>query len=145
MKHLLQFSTVLLAVIVLAALIAHLLSLPGKINLSKKEYQLVQGIYRGWAWIGMAEIAAILLILVWTITDRNDKHIFPWLLTALLCFTVSLAIFFIYTFPANQATANWTELPQNWQHLRNNWEYSHAVRAALNLLGFSFLIVVLLR
>src|SRR5262249_15147699 len=104
MKTLLKFTTVLISVIVLAALIAHLLSLPGKINLSKEEYQVVQSIYRGWALIGIAEIGAILLTLFWTIINRKDKRTFPWLLSALICFTVSLTLFFLFTFPANQTT-----------------------------------------
>ena len=34
-------------------------------------------------------------------------------------------------FPANQATANWTQTPENWEALRRQWEYGHAVTALL--------------
>jgi hypothetical protein len=47
----------------------------------------------------------------------------------------SLVVFFVWTFPTNQATANWTVVPENWQELRRQWEYSHAAGAALNLLA----------
>ncbi len=145
MKNLLKFSTILFAVITLGALLAHLFALPGKIDLSKDDYLVVQRIYRGWAWLGMLEIGTIILTLIWAISERKKKNIFPWLVTALIIFVVSLVIFFMFTFPANQATTNWTTLPPDWETLRKNWEYSHAVRAVLNLIGFSFLIAVLLK
>ena len=46
-----------------------------------------------------------------------------WLIVA------NLAIFFVWTFPANQATNNWTVVPKNWNKLRIQWEYSHAAHA----------------
>jgi hypothetical protein len=145
MKNLLKFITILFAVITLSALMAHLLELPGKINLSKEDYQTVQGIYRGWAWLGIFEFGAILLTLIWTITERKRKDIFLFLLTPLLCFVVSIILFFIFTFPANTATLNWTQLPDDWEVLRKRWEYSHAVRALLNLGGFGCLLMALLK
>ncbi|MEJ7683011.1 MAG: hypothetical protein WKG06_35175 [Segetibacter sp.] len=145
MKNVLRFTTILFAVITLSALMTHLLEFRGKINLSKGNYQVVQSIYRGWAWLGIFEVGAILLTLIWTITNRKNKNIFILLLSALICFTISLIIFFIFTFPANQAAVNWTQLPQQWEPLRMKWEYSHAIRAVLNLIGFSFLIVCLIK
>jgi hypothetical protein len=145
MKNLFRFLTITFAAITLCALITHLLELPGKIDMSKENYLVVQSIYRGWAWLGIFEIGAILLTLIWTAGDIKKKRTFPFLLTALLCFVVSITIFFIFTFPANRATINWTQLPDNWQTLRSQWEYSHAIRAILNLTGFCFLVIVLLR
>jgi len=95
--------------------------------------------------MGIFEIGAVLFTMTWTIVDNRKKKIFPLLLTALLCFMVSIAIFFIFTYPANKASLNWTQLPDDWQILQKNWEYSHAARAILNLVGFSFLIVTLLK
>jgi hypothetical protein len=40
-------------------------------------------------------------------------------------------VFFIWVFPANQATANWTQMPETWQPLRRQWEYGHAVIAVI--------------
>ncbi len=42
-------------------------------------------------------------------------------------------VFWTYTYPANQATNNWTMLSENWSNLRSQWEYSHAASAVLNL------------
>ncbi len=135
----------LFTAITLSALMAHLLELRVKINLSKEKYQTVQEIYSGWQWLGIFEIGAILLTLIWVIIDRKAQNIYPLLLVALVCFLVSIVIFFTFTFPANQATNNWTSLAGNWEELRMTWEYSHAIRALLSLTGFSILVVALLK
>jgi hypothetical protein len=48
---------------------------------------------------------------------------------------VTPAVFLIWTFPADQATANWTVAPDDWQILRSQWESSHAVNAALTFVA----------
>jgi hypothetical protein len=54
-----------------------------------------------------------------------------------LLIAVNLAIF-VWTFPTNQATNNWTVVPKNWNALRIQWEYSHAANAVgLGLCGYS--------
>jgi hypothetical protein len=59
-----------------------------------------------------------------------------WLaLTAFILIAATLAIFFTWTYPANQATGNWTEVPDNWRDLRTQWEYAHAVNALLTFLA----------
>jgi hypothetical protein len=42
-----------------------------------------------------------------------------------------LAVFFAWTYPANQATRNWTVITEDWQGLRTQWEWSHAASAVL--------------
>ena len=54
------------------------------------------------------------------------------------------ALFWIYTYPANQATGNWTQLPTEWMTLRAEWEYSHAAGAVLTLTAFVFLVLSVL-
>ncbi len=145
MKNLLRFVTILFEVITLCALMTHLLELRGKISMSQQNYFVVQGIYSGWAWLGIFEIGAILLTFIWTIAERKNNKIFSLLLFALIIFVVSLTLFFMFTFPSNTATANWTEVTSNWKILRERWEYSHAVRAILNLVGFCLLILAVLK
>lgn len=43
---------------------AHLLELPNKINLPAEAYLTIQQIYRGWAFLGIIELAALLSTLV---------------------------------------------------------------------------------
>ncbi len=144
MKNVLRFTTILIVAITLSALMAHLLEIPNKLPLSKNDYLTVQGIYSGWSLLGIFEIGAIVLTAVWAFIERKRKHVLTYLILAFSTFVLSLVVFFLYTLPANQATLNWSELPDNWELQRKNWEYSHAVRAILNLFGFSCLIISLL-
>ena len=50
---------------------------------------------------------------------------------AFLLIAATLAIFFVWTYPANQATQNWTAAPANWTALRAQWEDAHAAGAVL--------------
>lgn len=61
---------------------------------------------------------------------------FTLALGAFVLMAATLAIFFAWTFPANQATANWTSVPANWQALRTHWEYAHAAGAVLTFVAF---------
>jgi len=120
---------------------AHLLELPNKINLSREDYLKVQQIYRGWALLGFVVVGALLPTLALTITVRHERTAFILALIAFLCIAGTQVIFWIYTYPANQATNNWTMLPENWAELRRRWEYSHATSAVLNLVALVMLIL----
>jgi hypothetical protein len=65
-------------------------------------------------------------------------------LIAALCVALSLAVYFQFIYPVNQATLNWIILPDNWLELRRQWEYSHAVNAVLFFIGFNALVLSLL-
>lgn len=145
MKNLVRFTALLLSIITISALMAHLLALPGKIHLQAADYLTVQHIYRGWAFLGICEFGAIILTIIWTVQEHRNKYRFGLLFIAVSLLVVSMTIFLLFTFPANQATANWTKLPGHWEALRKQWEYSHAVRAVLNLLSLSLLVWMLLR
>lgn len=113
--------------------LAHLFALPNKIGLDEAQYLTVQQIYAGWALLGVVVFGALLSTLVLAVVLRRDRGPALWALIAFLCIAGTQLIFWSFTFPANQATANWTEIPANWQALRAQWEYSHAASAALNL------------
>ena len=146
-SNVIRLSALFFSMITLSALIAHLLALPGKIHLPAQEYLTVQSIYRGWgwAWLGVFELGALVLTVVWTIQEYHHSEEFAYLFTAASCLLVSTAVFFLFTFPANRATDNWTRLPLHWQELRSQWEYSHAVRAVLNLVSFFLLMVMMVK
>jgi hypothetical protein len=59
------------------------------------------------------------------------------LLAAAMLIVATLVIFFTWTYPANQATSNWTVVPADWQELRLQWEYAHAANAVLTFLALS--------
>jgi hypothetical protein len=131
-----QFLALVFAALALAPAIAHLASVPNKIDLAQTDYFISQGVYRGWAFFGVVLIGALLSNLALLVVLRAQTM--PALLAgiALFCQVATLAIFFAFTFPANQATDNWTSVPANWESLRWQWEVSHAVNAVIAFTGF---------
>ena len=55
-----QFFALVFTALALAPGGAHLFALPNKIHLDQADYFVTQGIYRGWAWLGIVLIGAIL-------------------------------------------------------------------------------------
>ena len=130
-----EFLAILLTALAVVPAGAHLFELPNKINLARDAYLTVQGIYAGWAWFGTVDLAALVINVVLAIKlgEQRPAVYFAW--TAALCFVVFFAIFFTWTFPANQVTANWTTMPDDWSGLRREWEYSHAANAVVMLIA----------
>ena len=132
--------TALLATgLALGPALAHLFELPNKIALPRDQYLVVQTIYNGWNRLGFVlalQLAAIVAVIV---LSRDDPRARWAGIIALLALVCAQAVFWAFTFPANQATANWTTMPDNWDALRHQWEYSHAVGA-----GFQFTVLAAL-
>lgn len=126
-----------LTAIILVPSAAHLIELPGKIGLDREAYFIVQGIYAGWALFGVPIFAAILANGALAIAlRRREPAAAIWALASAVLIAASLAIFFIWTFPANQATANWSHKPEHWEILRREWEYSHAANSVVVFAAF---------
>jgi hypothetical protein len=139
-----RFASVMLTAVAMSAGLAHLLELPNKIGLARDAYFAVQQIYRGWALLGIVVIGALVSTTTLALRLRNRRAEFRLTAGAALCIALSLIVFFVFTYPANQQTANWTVAPENWEHLRRRWEYSHAVGAALDVTALSLLTLSLL-
>jgi len=126
-----QFACVLFTALALGPALAHLLELPNKLRLSREAYLTVQRIYRGWQFVGIVVIAALIATLLLVL--RADGADFAPALVALLCILGTQVVFWTLTFPVNRRTKNWTTVPDDWVPLRNRWEYSHALAAVFNL------------
>jgi hypothetical protein len=68
---------------------------------------------------------------------RREPSAARWALASAVLIAVSLVVFFTWTFPANQATANWTQRTEPWEALRREWEYSHAANAMIVFAAFA--------
>jgi hypothetical protein len=104
----------------------------------------VQQIYRGWALLGFVVAGALLSDLILAITVRTKPKAFALILIAFLCIVGTQVVFWMFTYPANQETSNWTTVPANWRQLREQWEYSHAASAGLNFIALITLTLSLL-
>jgi hypothetical protein len=138
---LLRFLSLLFVALSPAPAMAHLLELPHKIGLSAEQYLTVQQIYGGWALLGIVIAGAVLSTLALLAVERmQGERVGPTLL-ALVCLIGAQLVFWIYTYPVNVQTRNWTTLPDNWIALRAQWEYSHAAGAVLSLLALVALLI----
>lgn len=142
--QLVRFLGLLFVALAMAPALAHLLELPNKIRLPREQYQTVQQLYRGWSRLGVVVIAAMLATLVLLLMARGHDGEFGWALAAFVCILLTQFVFWVFTFPVNRATVNWTRLPENWGSLRRRWEYSHAASAGLNLIALISLIASVL-
>ena len=135
------FASLLLTALCLGPGLAHLLALPNKLSFSQEAYFTAQQVYRGWAWLGTAIFAAILATLILAILERKRAQRSLGALAAFTCLVAAQVVFWIFTFPANRATHDWTVAPPNWMQLRLRWEYSHAFGALLTLAALVVLVL----
>jgi hypothetical protein len=130
-----QFLAIILTALALVPGGAHLFAMPNKIDLAQDPYFMVQGIYRGWALFGAVIMSALACNALAAFMLRDQRVPCALALVAALSLLATLAIFFIWTYPANVATDNWTAMPANWREWRNDWEYSHAINAAITFVA----------
>jgi len=130
-----QFLAVVLTALALLPGGAHLMALPAKIAMPEDPYFVVQQIYRGWVLAGAVIFLAIFANILAALLTRHSRRKWQLFGAAGLLIATTLAVFFAWTFPANQATGNWTSAPENWEQLRAQWEYSHAANAAITFLA----------
>jgi Domain of unknown function (DUF1772) len=139
MLRTLYFLALMLTAIAMSLAMAHLAELPNKIEISAAHYLIVQRNYDNWAVLGLVVPASFLSVAALTVALRGTGAPFTLALIALLLLIGELVAFWGFIFPVNQATQNWTMLPDNWEALRAQWEYAHAVRAILYVLALGAL------
>ena len=139
------FASVVFAALALVPAMAHVLEMRSKLALSRADYRTVQQIYRGWSLAGVVVVAALVATAVLAYDMRHETARFALAMSALACIAGTQVVFWIWTFPVNKATSNWTVLPDDWERLRRRWERSHAASAALNLLALLCLAALLAR
>lgn len=138
------FIAMLAAVLALGGALAHAFELPNKIGLSREEYFIVQKAYRGWSQFAYLLAVQFLSLLALAYLSRRGPTVFWMAALALFCLIGAQAVFWIFTYPANVATQNWTIAPNNWEELRRQWEYSHLAGAIFQLTGVIALIIAAL-
>ena len=136
------FLSLLLAALAMAPELAHLLEMYHKMQLTQESYGVVQFIYRGWAFLGVLQVGAVIStgILLFLMLPKGGRA-FKVTMAAFICLILPLIIFFVVIFPVNVATQNWAILPETWKQLRNEWEYAHAVNALFAITAFVLLLM----
>jgi hypothetical protein len=139
-----QFLALVLTALALVPAGAHLFELPNKITLPEDQYFIVQNIYRGWALFGIVLLPALAANLVLALLLRRQRPAFWCALAAFFGIAATLVIFFVWTYPANVATGNWTVVPAAWEALRRQWEYAHATNAVITFAAFCAVVLATL-
>ncbi|MBD0272199.1 MAG: hypothetical protein ICV73_09740 [Acetobacteraceae bacterium] len=96
--------------------------LPNKIGLGREQYFTARAIYRGWILVGAAASGALAANAALPIALRARRRPFGVAAAAAMLIAATLAVFFAWIFPTNQATADWTVVPQDWAAPRVRWE-----------------------
>jgi hypothetical protein len=144
MVRTLYFVALMLTAIAMGLALAHLFELPNKIGISAEHYLIVQRNYDNWSIVGLVVSVAFLAVAALTFGLRGTGAPFVLAAIALPLLLGELVAFWGFVFPVNQATENWTILPENWEALRTQWECAHAVRAILYVLAVGALVMSLL-
>jgi len=134
------FIAIFASVIALSGGLAHVYELPRKIALPRDAYFTVQQIYAGWNLFGAVLAVQSLSLALLAKSSFREHYVFRPVLAALILLLLAQALFWLFTYPANVATHNWTQIPADWETLRHQWEYSHAGGAICQLLGLCCLI-----
>jgi hypothetical protein len=141
MIPILRWTAFVLALLALVPAGAHFFSLWSKMRLNGADYLAAQRAYDGWALFGVVVIGALVATLALAVALWAAGRPFGAAALAFLCIAATQVLFWSLVFPANQATANWTMLPEGWQALRAQWEYAHAASAVLNFAAVLLLAV----
>lgn len=139
------FIALLATAVALGGALAHAFEFPHKIAMTQEKYFITQQIYAGWNRLAYVLLCELLGIIAVFYLYRHAPAVMWPAVAALAFFLAAQAVFWIWTFPANVATDNWTQQPENWAQLRQQWEYSHFAGAAFQLLAMTALIVSVLR
>ncbi len=142
MESLAQLLALVLTAVALVPAAAHVLELPNKLPLPREEYLTVQQVYRGWSRLGYVVIAA-LLATMWLAVVADESSEIPATI-AFIAILMTQVVFWLFTFPVNQRTRNWTRAPEDWERLRDRWEISHAANALLSFIAFVCVAVAIL-
>lgn len=136
----LRFLAIVLTALALAPGCAHLFALTNKIHMPREAYFIAQSVYQGWALLGVVLFGALAANLALAVAAWLRGGAYLLELLSFVCIAATLAIFFVWTYPANVATRNWTIAPDGWEMLRTQWEYSHAVNAVITFAALCFVV-----
>ena len=158
MVQTLQILCILLAALVVAPSLAHALEFPGKRRLDRETYLKVQAIYYpGFTVAGGFEPVALIAVFVLLLFVPFGTVQFWLSAAAFMGLLLAHAIYWVITHPVNRIWLKNEKLGEaggrffaagtrtaegDWTALRDRWEWSHVMRAALEMLSLTALVIV---
>ena len=145
MTKILRFITLMFVALSMAMAFSHLLQMQPRMSFDAELWRNTQTMYQffGPPVGAVIEIGAVVFCVLLTLVVLRRRPAFQWTLLCALCMIAALGAWWFFVNPVNQAMVNWTAttMPADWQWFRAQWEYTHAVRAVLQILGFSALLI----
>lgn len=140
-----RLAAILFTALSLAPALAHLLEMPAKLGYDGPLWlTLQQSLYGpGFGTVGaFCEVGAVVTTVLLAILVRNRGPAFGWTVLGALCVVAAHASFWIWIAPVNAVITSLSPeaLPANWTELRSQWEYTHAVRAILQIAALAALL-----
>lgn len=145
-----RFITSILAALTMGMAFCHLLEMPTRLTWDATLWvttTVSEGLY--WLFgtigafidVGSWMTASMLVFLV-----RKRTPAFQWTLAGALFLIAAHILWWLFVFPVNTEIATWTahSAPANWEQWRAQWEYTHAVRAVLQIMGLASLLLSVL-
>lgn len=141
--RLVEFLAIVLTALALVPAAAHVMELPNKLPMTREAYLIVQRVYRGWNLSAVVVIGALIATLILMLSV--DGAAFVPALIGFLAIVATQIVFWVFTFPVNRLTRDWTQVPEDWKQLRDRWEFSYAASAVLNFIAVVCVTVAVLR
>jgi hypothetical protein len=122
----------------------HLLQLPARMSYDAPLWRSTQSMYRlfGPPIGAIVEGGAWLTSVVLAVFVRKRRPAFRWTVGGAACFVLAQVLWWLFVFPVNNHMKNWTPdtMPADWMRWRAQWEFTHAVRAILQITGLGALL-----
>ena len=143
-SRLLPFLTIAAVMPIFGLAFAHVMELPGKLQLGGADWLTVQQhLYVGFGpFAAVVEPLGILLSWLLAFRLRRQRPAGLLILIAAAAETIGLAVWATVVAPMNTRLNGWTPatLPADWTACRDRWELGHALHAALFALAFGCLL-----
>lgn len=138
-----MFVALLATALAMGAALAHAMALPNKIAMARDDFFIAQQAYAGWDRLALLLVVQLVALIVLAALRWQQPGFVP-VIVALAGLAGAQVVFWIWTFPANAATNNWTVIPDDWERLRVYWEYSHLAGFGFQLMAFCALVAAAL-
>lgn len=144
----LRFLTLMLTALSMGMAFSHVLEMPAKLAYPGALWlMLQQTLYGNFRVLGLAlDTGALVCALLLAVAVRRRRPALGWTLFGTVCLAGAHATWWAGAAPVNSALAQYTAqtLPADWALLRAQWEYSHSIRAVLQIAAFAALVVSVL-
>ena len=143
-----HFATIMLMALAMTAAVAHVMELPPKMKFEPRLYVMLhRTLFPNFGRVaGTAEFLALVAVIGLAWRMHGEGSTFALTLVSTILMVAAHGVFWVLVQPANTTMAGWSldAIPADWTRWRNRWEYSHAIRAVLQIGALGALVLSVL-